>query len=583
MQRIGIGYEFYKEFVDQELYYADKTLLIKDVLENGGKTTLFLRPRRFGKTLALTTLQAFFECECDREGNVIDNRHYFEGKKIMEAGEEVLSHMGQYPVIFLTLKSAKRPTFEDACLRMISDVVSEFGRHDYILASDALPEKDRNRFLELLNGEAEWMKKEKTFSNLQDRNAALRAMAGKYSDSMKVLSECLKLYHKKNAVILIDEYDVPLENAYFEGFYPEMVGFIRSFFESALKTNTALERAVITGCLRISRESIFTGLNNLKINSMLSYDFGEGFGFTQEETEAMLIAYGLEDKIAEAKDWYNGYLFGEIEVYNPWSITNYVYGKAKEKRKFPVPYWSNTSSNSIIRELVEQADEEMKEELELLIAGGTIEKQIHEDITYGDIHESEDNLWNFLFFTGYMRKVSERFEGNSIYVTMRIPNREVEYIYSNQITNWFKKIVKKTDMCELYRAIKEKDSDVIGDFVTDLLEKSISTFDSTESFYHGFFLSLVGNIGSHSARSNREAGEGRPDIILYPKRPKDPAYIFELKVRKKFNEMEDGLNEAFAQIDFRRYEDGIIEEGYAGVISYGICFCKKSCIVGLKP
>jgi len=394
---------------------------------------------------------------------------------------------------------------------------------------------------------------------------------------------CLKKYHNENVIILIDEYDVPLENAYYEGFYKEMAGFIRSLFESALKTNDALERAVITGCLRISKESIFTGLNHLEISSVFNNGFEETFGFTQAETEQMLIDYGIADRIDEAKEWYDGYLFGETEIYNPWSIIKYVKSIAINHEKYPKPHWADTSSNTIIKDLVWQADPEMKKELDILINGGTIEKRIHEDITYDDIHESEDNLWNFLFFTGYMKKVAERSEGENgenIYLTMKIPNVEIRSIYKNQISSWFEKQVKATDTGVLNKAVLEGDTEAVENYVSDLLARSISTFDSDESFYHGYFLSLLYGVPGYTAQSNREEGDGRPDIVLYPDRPRDPAIIFEIKVRKKFNEMEDGLYEAYSQIRTKKYEEGVLDDGYMGVKSYGICFCKKSCIVG---
>ena len=381
---------------------------------------------------------------------------------------------------------------------------------------------------------------------------------------------------------LVDEYDVPLENAYFNGFYDEMVGFIRSLFESALKTNDALEFAVITGCLRISKESIFTGLN-LEISSVLGKGFSEAFGFTQEETEKMLNDYGLSDKIEEARTWYDGYLFGEKEIYNPWSIIKYIKGIVVDGNKFPKPYWANTSSNSIIKEMVWQADDTIKDELDKLIGGGTIEKKIHEDITYDDIHSSQDNLWNFLFFMGYLKKVSERFEGEDIYITMKIPNAEIGSIYRNQITDWFDEVVKGTDRKMLYNAVLSGDIDTMGTYVSDLLAKSISYFDGAESFYHGFLLSLLYGVPGYTPRSNREEGNGRPDIVLYPNRPKDPAIIFELKTRTKFNQMEDGLEEAYEQIRTQKYEAGILEDGYIGSVSYGVCFCKKSCIFGKYP
>lgn len=581
MKKIGIGYENYKEFIDQNLYYVDKTLLVRDVLEKGGKVTLLTRPRRFGKTLGLSMLRTFFELEYDRDGSIIDKQRYFKGMKIMEEGDEILSQMGKYPVIKLSLKGAKQPDFETAFLMLRKEIIDEFGRHAYLGDSAALQEKDRERFRELLLGEREWSRLEKTFQTPQERSEALGRERGKYAAALKELSAFLQAHHGRKAVILLDEYDVPLENAWYAGFYEEMISFIRSLFESALKTNDALEFAVITGCLRISRESIFTGMNHLELVSIRSGDFGEAFGFTQEETVKMLLDYGLSDKVEEVREWYDGYLFGNEEIYNPWSLTKYVKEHLSMPQAFPEPYWSNTSSNSIVKDLVTRADEKTRQELDTLIAGGTIEKRIHEDITYADIYDSDDNLWNFLFFTGYMRKVTEKQIGEDILVTMCIPNLEVRSIYRNQIQGWFDQIIKTADRTQLYRAILEKDTGQIGKILTGILKRSISTFDSQESFYHGFLLSMLLDLPDYSARSNREEGDGRPDIILYPENPPDPAYIFECKVCKKFNEMQDGLDRAIGQIRTKRYEEGILDEGYAGAVSYGICFCKKSCIVGL--
>ncbi|MBQ7464813.1 MAG: AAA family ATPase [Lachnospiraceae bacterium] len=574
MKKIGIGYENYKEFVDQKLYYVDKTLLIRDVVEKGGKVTLFTRPRRFGKTLALSMLRTFFEQEYDDKGDPVDNHRYFEGKKIMDAPEEILSMMGRYPVIKLSLKTAKQTDYREAALQLRDEIVSEFNRHIYIEESDKLTTVERQGFSELLSP-----KKKDDIENEDD----FKKEIGRYATALKTLSQCLNKYHGEKVIVLIDEYDVPLENAYYEGFYDEMVVFIRSLFESVLKTNDALQFGVATGCLRISKESIFTGLNHLKINSVLDESFSEGFGFTSGETEQMLIDYGIADRMPEVKEWYNGYVFGEKEIYNPWSVINYIDSVVNGHRKFPTPFWANTSSNSIIKDLVWQADEEMKRQLDTLIGWGTIEKKIHEDITYDDVHESENDLWNFLFFTGYMGKVSERKDGEDIYLTMRIPNREIRSIYRNHISTWFEKRVKETNKSELNRAVLEGDTDGIAGYVTGLLKKCISTFDSQEGFYHGFLLSLLYEVPDYAPKSNREEGNGRPDITLYPDNPRDPAIIFEVKVRKKYSEMEEGLQEAYDQIIEKKYEEGILDDGYLGVKPYGICFCKKSCIVGALP
>ncbi|WP_408072050.1 AAA family ATPase [Butyrivibrio sp. JL13D10] len=581
MRKIGIGYENYKKIIEDNCYYVDKTFLISDIVKNGGTVTLFTRPRRFGKTLAISMLQTFFEKEYDFDGNLIDKTPYFEGKKIMGVSDGILSMMGQYPVIKLSLKSAKQNDFEAAFYAIREDIASEFNRHRYVLDSDVLSEDIKEKYIKLMTGPTEWFNKSDNYT-VKDREDALRREIGKYQTSIKTLSEILRQYHEKNVIILIDEYDVPLENAYYRGFYDEMVGFIRSIFESALKTNDALEFAVVTGCLRISRESIFTGLNNLKINSILNDDFSEGFGFNEEETMEMLKEYGIYDKADEVRKWYDGYLFGKSEIYNPWSVTSYVDGKVNGKRENPIPYWSNTSSNSIIKDLIWNADDSIKSEIDTLISGETIEKQIHEDITYGDIHESEDNLWNFLLFTGYLKKVSERQDGRKIFITMMIPNDEVGSIYEEHISRWFDERVKKADASIFHKAVLEKKTEEMEEFVNNILAESISYYDSDEAFYHGILLTLLYGTPNYAAKSNREEGNGRPDITLYPNRPKDPAFIFEIKIRKKFNEMEDGIEEAFDQIKTKKYEEGILDDGYAGVVSFGVCFCKKSVVFRLK-
>ena len=580
MKKLGIGYENYKEFIDGNMYYVDKTLLIRDILDKGGKVTLFTRPRRFGKTLALSMLRTFFEAEYDREGNAIDKSRYFEGMKIMDAGGEVLAKMGQYPVIKLSLKSAKQPDFYGAFMKLREEIIDEFSRHYYLSSSANISEETKKDFLELLKGKSIWSEKERKFSSNEEKSEGFREEVSKYATALKTLSTCLKLHHGKNVVVLLDEYDVPLENAYYSGFYTEMVGFIRSLFESVLKTNDALELAVITGCLRISKESIFTGLNNLQTDSVRGRDFGEYFGFTQEETEEMLKAYDLSDNVDIVRDWYDGYLFGEANVYNPWSVIMYISQHRGAPERLAEPYWSNTSSNSVIRDMINRADDETKNELESLIEGGTIEKQIHEDITYEDIDKSADNLWNFLFFTGYLREVSERPDGDDILAALRIPNREIRSIYSNHIKGWFDKTIKSLDNTAFHTAVLQRDTEGMKDILSALLKKSISTFDSLESFYHGYLLSMLTGIKDYTAKSNREEGDGRPDIVLFPDNPEDPAYIFEIKVRKRYSEMQNGLEEALTQIRQKKYEDGILDDGYIGAVSYGLCFCRKACIVG---
>jgi hypothetical protein len=558
---LAIGVEDYKKIVEKPYYYVDKTLFVKELIDKCGTVNLFTRPRRFGKTLALSMLRTFFEKEMDAEGNEIENSHYFDGMKIMEEGETYTRHQGQYPVISMSLKSAKQPDFELSYRMLEEQIAIEFRRHRYVLKKDVLLENEKNRFEALM---------------MQKANRAEMASA------LKFLSDCLEKYHNKKVIILLDEYDVPLENAYFCGFYDEMLGFLRSLFESALKTNDSLEFAVITGCLRISRESIFTGLNNLKILSLLSNQYVEYFGFTQDEVTQMLTDYEILDRKEIVKQWYNGYLFGKKEVYNPWSVINYVDDAVFGEEEFPKPYWSNTSSNSIIRELVDRADSVVKKEIEDLIAGGMIRKPVHEEITYADIHTSKDNLWNFLFFTGYLKTTGKSLNGNEMYLELAIPNEEVRYIYQNTIREWFDQKIKIQDFVPFYQALLHGQEEKVEQTTKQYLRESISYYDTKEDYYHGFFLGLLVQLQDYEVLSNRESGNGRPDILLKPYDELNPAVIIEVKWTNKFSQMETKCQEALSQIEDQDYEAGILEEGYKNILKYGICFCKKSCMVRKK-
>lgn len=555
---LAIGVEDYRRIVDKPYYYVDKTLFIKDLIDKGGTVSLFTRPRRFGKTLALSMLKTFFEAEIDQKGNKIDNSHYFDGMKIMNAGEAYTSHMGKYPVISLSLKSTKQPNYQMAYQCLIDEIISAYEKHLYVLNGDALLPANKEKYQAIME---------------------YRASEADYATSLKFLSNCLKKYHGRNVIILLDEYDVPLENAYFRGFYDQMTDFIRSLFESALKTNDSLEFAVITGCLRISKESIFTGLNNLQIISLLNNDYSEYFGFTQEEISDLLHYYSLEERQEELKKWYDGYQFGNTEVYNPWSVINYANDKIWSSALFPKPYWSNTSSNSIIRELIETADVSAKKEIEELIAGGTIRKQIHEEITYTDIHVSQDNLWNFLFFTGYLKMTNQSMEGNQIYLDLSIPNEEIRYIYQNTIREWFNQKIKSTDLTPMFQSMLRGDSETFEDFLKKHLRESISYYDTKEAYYHGFLTGILSGLQDYEILSNRESGNGRPDILLKPYDELNPVVIIEIKFTDKFSSMEKKCEDALQQIENKAYAAGSLDEGYKTIRKYGICFCKKSCMV----
>ncbi len=551
---LPIGVDNFKTLITKEYYFVDKTLFIRDLLNMKGEVNLFTRPRRFGKTLNMSMLRYFFEMN-------EDNRALFEGTKIMSAGEEYLKWMGQFPVISLSLKSMKQPTFELSLEMLKQAVAEEYGRHWKLVESDPhLSDAKRERYLRI----RDW-----------------KGTEADYASALKFLSECLYDCTGKKSVILIDEYDVPLENAYFAGFYGKMIALIRSLFESALKTNENLEFSVVTGCLRISRESIFTGLNNLKIMSITADAYAEYFGFTPDEVEEMLRFYDLDKNLKTVRQWYDGYQFGSTEVYNPWSVINYVDSCRTNKDAFARPYWSNTSSNSIVRTLVEKADMSAKQEIEALIEGKTITKPIHEDITYEDMDSTQDNLWNFLFFTGYLKKIRERQEGETIYMEMAIPNSEVRYVYKNTVLRWFEEKTDKKELSPLYESILNGNTEKMAEILSENLMETISFYDYQESYYHGFLAGMLKNIGNYIVLSNRESGNGRPDILLKYPSVRGKAVIIEIKVSKTYQELEKKCDEALRQIEEQRYEEELRQEGYQNIMKYGVAFYRKECMAKL--
>ena len=554
---LPIGVENFKDIIESGYYYIDKSLFIKELLDMKGKVNLFLRPRRFGKTLNLSMLRYFYEDTGDMKKNE-ENKSLFHGLKIMEQGETYTEHMGNYPVINLTLKSAKQPGFESAYSKLRKAIADEFQRHQYILADGKINEEDK-----------------KLYQKIADRKAEY----DDYSGALEFLSKCLYQATEKKTVILIDEYDVPLENSYFRGFYEEMVDFIRSLFESALKTNDYLQFAVITGCLRISKESIFTGLNHLKIISILDQRYSEHFGFTEAEVRQMMAYYGVESRFPMMKEWYDGYAFGSTEVYNPWSVINFMYDLYADVNAFPHPYWINTSSNDIIKDLIARADRETKGQIETLLAGGTLDIQVHEEVTYGDMHSNGENLWNFLYFTGYLTKESEYFKGKYIFLKVRIPNIEVMTIYENTILNWLKDMIKKEDFHDLYRAMEEGDAQRMTDILNGQLFRTISFYDSAENFYHGFLTGILSQSENYLVKSNRESGNGRSDIMVKSPSLRGRSFIVEVKVSDSIDDLEKDAEMALQQVYDKRYMEELRAEGYRKIDCYGIAFYRKDCEV----
>jgi len=559
---LPVSESFFDSVIEDGYYYVDKTLLIKDILDKKDRAVLCTRPRRFGKTLNQTMLKCFFEDTARIGGK--DTRALFHGLKIEEAGERYTGYQGKYPVIFLSFKDTKFSDFDETYKKLMECIAQEFERHAYV-AEKILSDYDRD-----------------LFKKLSDRTGSV----SDYSTSLKFLCACLENYHGKKTIILIDEYDVPLENSWSRGFYPKMIDFIRPLLSSALKDNPHLQLAVMTGCLRVSKESIFTGLNNLEVVSILSDSYSEHFGFTQIEADAMLKHYGIESKTQILKEWYNGYLFGSTEVYNPLSTVHVVRAWMQNINRNPAPYWANTSGNDIIREMIDKMSletdigPELKTGLETLMSGKTISAAVHEDVTYGEIYNTADNLWNFLFFTGYLKKVGEgRMDGVKTILDLSIPNMELLYIYETKIQEWFKDKIRQKDLKPLYEALLNGDAETVQKELGGFLLETISYMDAKEDFYHGVLIGTLAGLRNFTAKSNRETGLGRCDIVLRHASGRGKAVILELKYTPDMREIVKKCEEAVKQIEDGKYAEELETECYTDIVKYGIAFCKKSCEV----
>lgn len=552
-KRIPIGYEDFKQLIDSGFYYVDKSMLIYELLHSGGQNNLITRPRRFGKTLNFSMLKYFFDI------NEKDNAYLFDGLKISEHYEELAMYRNTHPVITLSLKCAKQGDYREALRGLKYEIQRQFINNKFILDSDKLADEYKDEYKKILS---------------MDEDAV-------WSNSIQLLSICLKQYYGTKTIILIDEYDVPLEDAYFSGYYDEMVRFIRSLFESALKTNSALEFSVITGCLRISKESIFTGLNNLAVNSILSNKYSESFGFVQSEVDELMEYYNIEEKSQLMKKWYDGYLFGKSEVYNPWSVLNQTKEWFDDKDILAMPWWANTSSNNIIRTLIGQADDETKGIIENLIHGGSVETVLKETVTYGDLTENNENIWSFLFFTGYLKikeivKTGELTGEPTIY-SLVIPNLEIKSCYTDIIIQYFEIYKKAINKDNLYKALLGRNAQDFAEQITDLLRKTISYYDSTESFYHGLISGLLSGNVYYKVESNRETGDGRSDLVLYQQDVAQNAVILEFKVCGKNETADEATKRALKQINDRDYASKAREDGYKNIIKYGVAFKGKMC------
>ena len=555
--KLPVGIDDFEKIRKNGFYYVDKTKLIEQLFSNWGEVNLFTRPRRFGKTLNMRMLKSFFEIGADPT--------LFEGLYISKNKQLCDEHMGKYPVIFLSLKGIEGLNFIEAKKRFVDLIKKEAERFYFLKDSSSLLDIDKKKYCKLLQ-----MKE-------SEEDSAI------FASSLKTLSELLYKYFGQKPVVLIDEYDVPLDKAFQHGYYREMVALIRGLFGDALKTNDALEFAVLTGCLRVSKESIFTGLNNLKILSITDSRFDEQFGFTDDEVRKLLAFYRVENRFEETKEWYDGYHFGNVDVYCPWDVINHVDRIKDDPGARPEAYWINTSGNDLVKRFVNKASKTTRNEIERLIAGESIEKQIRLDLTYDEIDNSIENLWSVLFTTGYLTHTGITDEG--IYKLV-IPNKEVREVFKLQIQEWFKKsIFSNTErLQDFWNAFEEGNTEGMEKYLNRVLSNSVSVFDTKskngekESSYHNLLIGILTGNADWLVKSNVEAGEGFADIIVETDDP-DAGIIAELKYTKEFNEMEQACQKALEQIRNRRYEEYLLNDGRSEILLYGIAFCKKRCKV----
>ena len=550
--KLPVGIEFFDEIRTSGYYYIDKTKLIEQLLQNMGKVSLFTRPRRFGKTLNMSMLKCFFEIGADTA--------LFDGLYISGNKELCDTYMGKYPVIFLSLKGVEGLTFEEA-QRMLKTILrTEANRHYYLKTSTNISKENRKLFENMLLGHFEEL-----------------------SDSVRLLSQMLSEHYGQKTVILIDEYDVPLDKAFQNGYYREMVSLIRGLLGQALKTNTSLQFAVLTGCLRISKESIFTGLNNFAVNSVVDVEHDEQFGFTDTEVHQILDDYKLTQHFSEMKEWYDGYRFGNADIYCPWDVINHVKKLLIDPQADPQAFWINTSGNGLVKRFVDKADKTTRDEIEQLIAGNPIEKRIRLELTYDEIDNSMDNLWSVLFTTGYLTQVGKAVDG--VY-RLVIPNKEVREVFVFQIQEWFRQTIVEDakPMQELCRAFLDGDAEKIQKHLTQILGRMISILDTKardeqkENFYHGLLLGLLRSERDWLIRSNVESGDGFCDILIEPEDP-DAGMVIELKYAATFRELHSACEKAMQQSRDRRYDEALRNDGRENILAYGIAFCKKRCKV----
>ena len=559
-KKLPIGIENFKEFSSEDFYYVDKTLFIKELLQNWGKVNLFTRPRRFGKSLNMSMLKCFFEAGKDPA--------LFNGLKIMQEKELCEKYMGKFPVISISLKSVDGLNYESASAALRTVIGNEAGRFRFLKDSDRLTNDEKEAYAQL--------------TEVGSSQGGIYTMTEKMAEaSLQTLSRLLARHYGQKTILLIDEYDVPLDKAFQGGYYDEMVSLIRNLFGNALKTNDSLYFAVLTGCLRISKESIFTGLNNLNVMTMSDPYFCDSFGFTEDEVRELLDYYGLDNFHDTVRDWYDGYRFRDTSVYCPWDVIKYVQILLKDESAEPENYWANTSGNDLIRRLLKKANQSTKNDIECLINGGTITKTIRQELTYREIEDSIDNIWSVLYSTGYLT-CRRRVPGKKM--ELALPNREVRNLFTGLVKDWFEETTQADHgrISRFCAAFPDGDTDTIQEMLGDYLWDSISVRDTAvrrnmkENFYHGMLLGLLQNQDSWLVKSNAETGEGYSDISIQT--PDRVGIVIELKYADDGN-LEVACREALRQIEEKKYAEGLKRCGMKRLIKYGIAFCEKECLV----
>ena len=553
-KKLPVGIDSFEKLRREDFYYVDKTRLIIDLLKNWGEVNLFTRPRRFGKTLNMSMLKSFFEIGTDKT--------LFDGLAISEEKELCEAYMGKFPVVFVSLKDVDGLTFENAYGKLRDILRAEISRLSFLMQSEQIAEDDKYSF-------ERFLREQDTLDDVQK--------------SLKMLSGLLYQHYGQKVILLIDEYDVPLDKAFQHGYYKEMAALIRSLFSRALKTNDFLQFAVLTGCLRVSKESIFTGLNNFKVLSIADSRFDEHFGFTDAEVKQLLEDYGLSDHYDETKDWYDGYRFGHTDVYCPWDVINYVDLLRDDPQAEPQAFWINSSGNDLVKRFVDKADKTTQDEIERLIAGEAIEKAVRLELTYGEVDNSIDNLWSVLFTTGYLTQAGRVERG--VYKLI-IPNREVREVFVFQIQEWFKNTVVRDEkpMQAFCQAFLDGNAEEIQRRLTIILGKMISILDTKakddqkENFYHGLLLGLLRSEPNWLILSNVESGEGFSDILIEPEDP-DAGMVIEVKYSPTLAGMESACQAAMAQIKEKHYDERLRNEGRENITAFGIAFWKKRCRV----